>query len=266
VESLVIKKMLVTPQQAEIWLQSNIANRKVRDHWVDLLASQIKDGNWLLTHQGIALSKSGILLDGQHRLMAIKKANIAVEMFVCFDADESTFKAIDSGIRRSMADLTKLNRLESEVASRLCKIIFNGRNITPENVMLIGSSAFFDIHKKLMDVCNSRSRYYSSVNSRTAACLAIELGSSFDYVSNTYADLNRMDVQNLPTLAAALVKQVAMNNIASNNHGDALARCFKVFDEKNKNLTRLLVSDQDIKETFEKVRYVFLDKYNIGEQ
>ena len=260
-----IQKMIVTPTQATNWLQSNKQNRNVRNYWVEQLTNQIKSGNWILTHQGIAISKSGVLIDGQHRLMAIQKANIPVEMFVCFDADESIFKAIDSGIKRSMSDLTKLNKLDAEVATRVCKILFYGQGITPDRVLSIGNTGFIQTHSKLLDVCSARLKYYGSVNVRASACLAVALGSSFDYVSKIYTDLNRMEVKNLPNLAAALVKQVASNSIQANNHGDCLARTLKVFTETNKNSVRLYVSEQEIKETYEKFKFVFLNQYNIGE-
>lgn len=260
-----MQRMLVTPDQATTWLQSNNINRTVRNHWVNQLANQIKEGNWVVTHQGIALSQSGVLLDGQHRLMAIEKAQIPVEMFVCTDADESIFKAIDCGIKRSMADLTRLGRFEAEAANKVCKIVFNGRNISPEKVMLIGNSNFIKIHEKIMQFCSARARYYGSVNVRISACLAISLSNRFDYVAQVYADLNRMDIQGLPPIASCLVKQVATNGAHVSNSGDCLARTFKVFNEANRNYTRLIINEQDIQETYAKIKHLFATRYAIGE-
>lgn len=256
-----MQRMLVTPDQATIWLQSNNINRTVRNHWVSQLANQIKDGNWIVTHQGIALSQSGVLLDGQHRLMAIQKAQIPVEMFVCTDADESIYKAIDCGIKRSMADLTRLGKLDAEAANRVCKIVHNGRNSSPDKVMLIGNSSFIKTHGKLVQFCSARAKYYGSVNSRISACLAIELGSNFDYVAQLYADLNRMDIRGLPPIASCLIKQVANNSAHVNDNGDCLARTFKVFNQYYENYTRLIINQQDIEWTYAMIKKLFATKY-----
>lgn len=62
---------LVTPKMAAEWLKLNTANRKLRRWWASAIASAIKRGEYVCTHQGVAFSASGVLLDGQHRLVAI---------------------------------------------------------------------------------------------------------------------------------------------------------------------------------------------------
>src|ERR1700759_5298586 len=93
--------MLVSPEMAAVWLEANTKNRAVRLGWVRELAALIERGEFKLTHQGIAFSKTGRLLDGQHRLMAIVEADKAVSLMVTRDADEETFTALDIGARRS---------------------------------------------------------------------------------------------------------------------------------------------------------------------
>lgn len=249
-----VKKVTVTPELATAWLDKNKINRKVRSSHVDSISNQIKDGNWMLTHQGVAFSESGILLDGQHRLLAVEQSKIPVEMFVFFGLKDDVFKAIDSGVKRSMADLSRLDQWTAEAATRVCHIVYSGRNVTPERVMKIGTTKFIDVHKKLMKACASRSKYYSAVSFRVSACLAVMEGNSFDYVSQMYSDLNLMNANNLPPIALSLIKQVTLSTIKSNNHNDTLSRGFKVFSEENKHINRLMISDSDIRETILKVK------------
>jgi hypothetical protein len=96
----------ITPEQAAKWLHPTINrdNRDVRDSHVAALAQQIMDGNWQVTHQGIAFATSGRLLDGQHRLNAIVRAGVAVPMQVSRGMNEEAFKVTDCGLKRAAYD------------------------------------------------------------------------------------------------------------------------------------------------------------------
>lgn len=82
----------ITPQWAKQVLETrNIQNRNISERVVDKYANDMLAGNWCLTHQGIAFDVNGDLLDGQHRLAAIVKANVPVKMLVTSEIP-STFK------------------------------------------------------------------------------------------------------------------------------------------------------------------------------
>jgi hypothetical protein len=98
----------ITPQQAKKYLQSNTQNRTVRKAWVDRLAGMIRDGQWMLTHQGIAFSDDGRLVDGQHRLLAIIEANKSAQMMVAREVSEEAYRHIDGGASRTLSDRLKL--------------------------------------------------------------------------------------------------------------------------------------------------------------
>src|SRR3954467_14111979 len=65
----------VTPDLAAQWLRANTGNRPVREAHVRSLAEEITADRWKVTHQGIAFSLSGRLMDGQHRLRAVIRAD-----------------------------------------------------------------------------------------------------------------------------------------------------------------------------------------------
>lgn len=114
----------ITPMLAESLLKLNTDNRKLRTSHVDFLAAQMRSGNFRLTHQGIAISEDDVLLDGQHRLRAVVKSGVAVDMYVFRDVDGGTFTAIDIGAKRSNSDVTKIPRgvvSLVEVVSRIKK-------------------------------------------------------------------------------------------------------------------------------------------------
>jgi hypothetical protein len=77
---------VITPEIARWYLQSNKSNRPVSAKAVDRIAWDMRTGKFVLTEQGIAFDKDGNLVDGQHRLHAIIKADMAQTMRVTFNA------------------------------------------------------------------------------------------------------------------------------------------------------------------------------------
>jgi len=101
--------MDITPEKAFNWLENaNASNRKIIDSHVRRLARDMKNGHWHLTHQGIAFSTDGVLLDGQHRLWAIVESQMTVKMAVTFNLPAHVRMTIDIIQTRSMADVLRL--------------------------------------------------------------------------------------------------------------------------------------------------------------
>ena len=59
----------------EILEKYNNGNRPLKKDHVKNLASSLKNNEWMLNGEAIAFSKSGDLLDGQHRLTACKSCS-----------------------------------------------------------------------------------------------------------------------------------------------------------------------------------------------
>lgn len=90
-------------------LRRNPRNRSIRRSNVRFLSSELKEGRWKHTHQGLAVGKCGTLLDGQHRLTAIIETGIPALMNVSFDCDASMFSVIDTGSTRGSSDVLRIN-------------------------------------------------------------------------------------------------------------------------------------------------------------
>lgn len=96
----------VTPKLAHEWLSSrNKGNRSIGQGVAKRYAEAMKEGRWKLTHQGIAFDRDGLLLDGQHRLMAVILAQISVPFWIIPDCDRETFDVLDVGRRRTAGHL-----------------------------------------------------------------------------------------------------------------------------------------------------------------
>jgi hypothetical protein len=101
----------ITPRLAEIWLEHNTENRKLRVGNAKYYQRLIEAREFQLTHQGLAFTggprNPGRLLDGQTRLTAIINSGIPCEQWVFWNSDERVFEAIDSGAPRSFVDRYK---------------------------------------------------------------------------------------------------------------------------------------------------------------
>lgn len=99
-----ISTLKVSPMQAETWLQQNTGNRNLPHRLVDDLARAMANGQWALNGESVKRAQDGTLLDGQHRLEAIVKAGVTVEMLVIEDLDPSAQDTMDTGRKRTAAD------------------------------------------------------------------------------------------------------------------------------------------------------------------
>ena len=99
---------VVKPATAEDWLGKNQSNRAVRDRVVAAYARDMAAGNWRITGEGIKFATSGRLLDGQHRLHAVVRADVAVPMLVVRGVPEDAQEVMDSGAGRTAGDALRL--------------------------------------------------------------------------------------------------------------------------------------------------------------
>lgn len=98
----------VTPDMARQMLERNTNNRRVSLDRVDRLAREIATGRWVLNGEAIKFSGEK-LIDGQHRLSAIIKANVPVQTLVVDGLPDDAFSTIDQGRKRSGADTLMVN-------------------------------------------------------------------------------------------------------------------------------------------------------------
>jgi hypothetical protein len=96
--------VMVTPEWAAEALRINTINRRLKDAGVRKLCDDIRAGLWTVTHQGICFYTTGDICDGQHRLEAIKRAGVAVPVFVTYGFPREEAHAVDRGVTRSQAD------------------------------------------------------------------------------------------------------------------------------------------------------------------
>lgn len=97
----------ITPKMAESWLEKNKDNRPTRQYHCDALAKEMSEGRWHLNGEAIVFDYDGNLLDGQHRLWACWSHAQTFESVVVRGVAPEAFASIDSGMKRSAADVLK---------------------------------------------------------------------------------------------------------------------------------------------------------------
>jgi len=101
---LLHERTLLTPQLASELMQLNRANRRINPQHVDNISRDIIDGRWLYNADPIRISKSGDMIDGQHRCSAVIQSGIAVEVMIVRGFSDDIVKTVDSNRARSLGD------------------------------------------------------------------------------------------------------------------------------------------------------------------
>lgn len=95
----------ISPTLADAMLERNVGNRKVFAAHVTKLATAMKEGEWMQTHEGLAFDRNGRLLDGQHRLQAVRASGCTIIMDVHFGEAPESFDRIDIGKTRTAGNI-----------------------------------------------------------------------------------------------------------------------------------------------------------------
>jgi hypothetical protein len=100
--------VMVDPATAAKWLLRNKGNRRLSQTVINRFTSDMANGRWFYTHQGIAFDIKGHLFDGQHRMHGIINSGATVPLQVTINLPEETAQAIDQGRNRSVSDVATI--------------------------------------------------------------------------------------------------------------------------------------------------------------
>jgi hypothetical protein len=103
-----IEVIEITPDLAREWVGHNTHNRKTRQRVVLAYAADMAAGDWAWNGEGIKFDVNGVLLDGQHRLLAIIESGVTVRMPVFRGLPPETQETMDGGVTRKFSDVLTL--------------------------------------------------------------------------------------------------------------------------------------------------------------
>lgn len=136
------KVEVITKPIAEEYMKHNINNyRAIRNRKVDMYAKEMASGNWQANGEPIVFDEDGNLINGQHRLLAIIKANVAVTILVVRGVSRKV-DVFDMGLNRRLTDIWDCrignNSYANQILSttNLLMSSFNARYLTLHSEVL----------------------------------------------------------------------------------------------------------------------------------
>ena len=161
----------IDKKKADSILQNNTMNRKIVRANVDFIKSEITSGNFALNGSSIVISEEGILIDGQHRLLAISELDTVVNMVVVRNAKKEVFATIDCGKIRTAGDVISSEKMPyaNAMASAIKRIIeeFSSKRKTAKNgTVKLSNSEILKFYKdnstELIEIMERCTQLYSS--------------------------------------------------------------------------------------------------------
>ncbi len=110
------KVLLVGKALAEALLEFNTANRTLNRRKIERLVAQMQAGAFENTGEPVILSREGVLNDGQHRLIALTQADVAVDMDVRFGIARKAFTKTNTGTARTSSDVLTIRGVSGGTA------------------------------------------------------------------------------------------------------------------------------------------------------
>lgn len=254
----------ITPKHAKELLELNINNRRLRSSVVTNLANAMKRGEWITTHQGIAISENGNILDGQYRLNAIIEADIPITMSVTYNLPNDSFKAIDCGLARNLEDRTKIPIREAEIVKNIHDMVISSdRNKISAEQALVIHNAFGERIREFMEYCPSMAKFFS-ISSLRAAAVILSYKDKY-YAFNTYRNLVLGNIDELPESAKYFIKMALTGKLHFGGSVGA-RRGFiigmTVYDRDKSDAKRISITENSMTEAREKARQIIGNHFN----
>lgn len=162
-----IIKKYIRPIEAKEMLKNNIGNRTLNQNRVTRYSNDIQKGMWVEdTGELIKISKSGKIIDGQHRLAAIIKSGIGLHLYIAYDVQDEVFQVIDSGKPRSAGDVFKIAGVKNynniSAILQLYNNIYNNKSTSGTVAIERRLSS-----KELLSIYNENPSYWDDVTKRS---------------------------------------------------------------------------------------------------
>ena len=253
-------KILITPAIAADMLTRNTGNRKLRKGVAKLYAAQMTAGQWLETHEAIAVDSHGNLVDGQHRLEAIVISGCAQSMWLATYADgrTATDLPIDMGLRRTAADALQIDRRSANVVGVILRLVDNNRTARSMAAVRKAYDLCEPTLSKVIDASPGNVKQRTAATVRAAVLLrCLESPQAESEILTQYAAFVRMDWSPDMWLSVQnLLKQMdgeTPRHLGRDLEVDRMCRAWKAFSMNGRNTKtlRIFAGDTSMQEMFD---------------
>lgn len=155
----------VTPEMATQWLKKNVNNRNMNQYRVARYARDMRNGDWEVTGDGIRFSKTGKLLDGQHRLWACLQAESKFQTLVVTGLEDNAQIVMDQGMPRTKGSQLKLLGYKRSGTLASAATVYakmeTGRSYVLARGQTPSISEVLDIVEQNPDILKAMEKYFS---------------------------------------------------------------------------------------------------------
>jgi hypothetical protein len=179
-----IEMVRITPDMASRMLSLNTKNRNLSDRLVSKYSQDMTNGNWSVTHQGIAFYEDGTLADGQHRLEAIIRSGATVTMYITQGLQKTQSINIDAHRPRSTIDGIRIGGLSDWIQSKhisMASVLTSPKRLAATELVNFLES-ISDSAQFATDAFPTNRRYLTASIIHAALCLAHFAGERPSYL------------------------------------------------------------------------------------
>lgn len=135
--------LAITPALATSLLRTNSDNqRNLKDGVVDSYAHQMRHNQWRNNGETIKLSRTGKLIDGQHRLTAILRSGCSITLTIAINGRDEDITTIDNGLARTNSDALKISGAVTKNHNLIASVI---RNVYLVNLAVVQGKPFTNV-------------------------------------------------------------------------------------------------------------------------
>lgn len=103
----------ITPEDALNLVTGGGTNRKPNLKAIARYAKDMASPGWVLNGEALIISKTGKLIDGQHRCLAAIEANVPFTSVVVEGVDDGAFDTLDDGMKRTLGQVLQMEGEEN---------------------------------------------------------------------------------------------------------------------------------------------------------
>lgn len=159
---------MITPEIADEMLSKNTNNRNISAAKLLQYTRDMQEGRWKESGNTISVGPSGRLLNGQHRLMALREAGISMEFIIVTEDNDEVFDVFDTGLNRNLSLLLKMHGVTSPlIAGGIAKLVMsydkNPNLVWHESALTRYEKMDFAIaNKEQTEVCSQMASVFGS--------------------------------------------------------------------------------------------------------
>jgi hypothetical protein len=188
-ETITIRSVRVTPSLAsKIMEDHNKKNRKINKNNVRFLTKEIESNNWIPNGETISFDINGNVNNGQHRLLAIIKSGVSLDILIVTNLSLEAFKTIDTGALRSGSDVLSIEGVSNSThIAAMVKFIFAFKigkySANRHHHRTLSNTELIDYYYELGDdKVYSSYQFYNSVRDGGSSVITPTLISGFHFL------------------------------------------------------------------------------------